>query len=482
MLLLSKSKVTRDFFLVISIALILRFALAVFLTTAFPGDEFDHYIDTQGYYLLSENLLQNHVFSGSSEPPFVPDNKRTPGFPLYLAGIQLLFGSSIPAFFFVNSMISAVTCGLAFLFYFKIFDQKTAVLASLFLAFDIESILCANYLITETLFTFLLVLAVYFLVCSLESKNISKLLMSITAMAAGIYVRPSGLVISILILLLTLIFQFNQGRFVRKRLILSIMILMIFLMPWYLRNYYQTGRFEFSSAGKSRMMRYWTRSIVTPKTGNDRLSTREQVYGMLNQETLQWLEDNPDFELSSDGLPISDIREYHFLELVEPQLSSLLRQNFVKVAANHIFTSFGTVCSSVIHSYNSNILHDKLDMGASIRATVFYSLRGDFLESWKRFFSSRHNYIEFISLLCTIAHFVLAASILFFIKDKQYYAAALICMIILYHIFISGVDALPRFLIPAMPFLFGLSAFSVMRIYSKFKSSGSSEPDRLSNT
>jgi|GEM_PF-1705292 len=465
-----KPDIIRRLLLLISLALILRLAIAVFLIAAFPGDKFDSYVDTQGYLLLAKNLLQHHTFSGSVDPPFTPDTKRTPGFPLYLAGMQLLFGGHIPAFFFFNSLLSASTCGLIYLFLLKWFVPKTAFLAALLLALDPDSILCANYLITETLFTFLLLLAVYLLLASLNRNSLVRLLLSLLTFAAGIYVRPSGMTISILIILTVFAFQFKQNHFAWKKLLLSLITLTVLLLPWYMRNYAQTGRWEFSSAGKSRMIRYWTRTLLIPRNSRQPEALRNQFYRIMNSETRQWLEANPDFKLSADGMPVADIREYRFLELLEPQVSGMLRQNYVKVTANHIFSSLGTVFSSVLHGFNENMLRGKLEMDATIRGIIYNSLQGNFLTSWKIFFSYRHNYLQFIALLWILAHFSLAAAaVVFLLKDRQYFIVVFFGVIILYHIFISGEDALPRFRVPALPYLFGLSAFMIMRMWSKIR-------------
>ena len=50
--------------------------------------------DAPGYYQLAINLFQHGVFSSSSAAPFHPDAFRTPGYPLFLALIFFLAGSS----------------------------------------------------------------------------------------------------------------------------------------------------------------------------------------------------------------------------------------------------------------------------------------------------------------------------------------------------------------------------------------------------
>ncbi len=459
----------KDLAIIICLALILRFALAVFLILAYPKDKFDDYIDTQGYMLLAENLLEKGVFSGSENAPYAPDTKRTPGFPLYLGIIYSIFGFQSNMFFFVNSLISALTCGFAFLLCKPLLGIKTARLAAILLAVDIDSILTANYIITETLFTFLLICAIYVLFQYLQSKNIWHLLFSVLLFALVTYVRPNGIVVTILLLCGLGIYKKFRKVFNPLRFILSLAMFFLLLLPWYVRNYTQVGRFEFSSAGKSRMIRYWTRSVIAPDArsrGNSNL--RDKYYRILNDEAKRWLEENPDFKLSADGLPISDAREYQLLEIIEPQLLRLLKQNYIKVGKEHIFNSLGSVFSTIIFFYNQNILNNSLDMGRSARGAIFRLVTGNGF-ALRELVSYKHAYLELTSLFWTLLNFTFAiGGFILLIKNKQYLPALVFAYLVLIHIFISGVDALPRFRVPALPYLFAMSAVFLKSLWEKF--------------
>ena len=43
--------------------------------------------DSAEYAKLAENILQHRLFSLRAQPPFVPETFRTPGYPLFVAGI-----------------------------------------------------------------------------------------------------------------------------------------------------------------------------------------------------------------------------------------------------------------------------------------------------------------------------------------------------------------------------------------------------------
>jgi len=87
-------------------ALSFRVAVARFL----PNDSPD---DGKLYAQLARNVLEQHVFSGESEPPYAPTLIRLPGYPLFLSSVYSLFGhTDNSAVRVVQALIDTATCAL----------------------------------------------------------------------------------------------------------------------------------------------------------------------------------------------------------------------------------------------------------------------------------------------------------------------------------------------------------------------------------
>ena len=91
-------------------------------------------LDCGEYYTIARNLVDHGAFSQSAEPPFLPDTWRTPGYPLFLATVMLLFGKSPLTLVFVQQVLSVLNVLLVFrVARGWMSDSRAAVAALLFL-------------------------------------------------------------------------------------------------------------------------------------------------------------------------------------------------------------------------------------------------------------------------------------------------------------------------------------------------------------
>src|SRR5215470_4401037 len=100
-------------------ALLLLVALGfrLFIALRLPNDEPD---DGRVYAQLAVNMLEQHVFSHESQPPYVPSIIRLPGYPLFLAGVYKVFGHrNNTAARVVQAVIDTLTCVLIALIAFQ---------------------------------------------------------------------------------------------------------------------------------------------------------------------------------------------------------------------------------------------------------------------------------------------------------------------------------------------------------------------------
>ena len=112
--------------------------------------------DSGDYLRLGANLAAGAGFSKAEAPPFGPETARTPVYPLFLAGLRILFGPSLVPVALAQILISAAACGLTYLLGLRLFSAAAARLGALLQVFCLGSILYSDLIMTETLFSFLL--------------------------------------------------------------------------------------------------------------------------------------------------------------------------------------------------------------------------------------------------------------------------------------------------------------------------------------
>lgn len=181
---ISKNK---KFWLLYFLTLALELTVAGIILSRF-GFGFFQGGDSPGYMLLAKNLVEHGAFSLSDTSPYIPSNVRTPGYPLFLALIYFIFHSFIPVIFF-GAAIAAFTAPLIYLIAREIFPpldkapegryltgqaEKMAFAAGILTAIEPLGLFLGVSILTEGVFTPILLLSVYFFIKYLKSENLKK--------------------------------------------------------------------------------------------------------------------------------------------------------------------------------------------------------------------------------------------------------------------------------------------------------------------
>lgn len=96
--------------LVYVLLLLAAFSFRAGVARFYPNDSPD---DGKLYAQMARNLLEQHVYSHETEPPYAPSLIRLPGYPLFLAGVYSLFGHNDNGTVrIVQALIDTATCGL----------------------------------------------------------------------------------------------------------------------------------------------------------------------------------------------------------------------------------------------------------------------------------------------------------------------------------------------------------------------------------
>ena len=166
--------------------------------------------------------------------------QRTPGYPAFIA----LCGGNIPAVRIVQALIDVSTILAVFLIARKWLCERRALFAAGLVAVNPMLVYFSGLLLTETLYTAMLVWSIYLLV------NRRCIFTAIFLLAISVLVRPSGLPFVILLPLVSG-WLVGPGASARRGMgygLLGAAVLAIVLLPWAVRNRQVLGNWVWLSS------------------------------------------------------------------------------------------------------------------------------------------------------------------------------------------------------------------------------------------
>jgi len=206
--------------------------------------------DAGGYHQIGVNLVEHRVYSvyslSSFDTPIAPRQRivRTPVYPFFVAGIYAVSGYRVYMVLVLQAVMGALSCLIVYRIGSLLFNKKVGFLAGCLLAVDFASLLYANMLMTETLFTFLFLISIYFVVKFFEKSSIKYLAWTGFFMGLATLCRPISLYFPVFLVP----FLIFSGFFKRARLMRRIangafftLIFLLTLSPWLIRNTIVSG-------------------------------------------------------------------------------------------------------------------------------------------------------------------------------------------------------------------------------------------------
>ncbi len=198
--------------------------------------------DAPTYYVLAENLLNGTGYRYGDD--LEPTAKRTPGYPLFIAAVFKIFGRSFNAVRVFQCLFEVMTVAMILSISTLLFESHLiGSLAALAYVFYPPAILSTTYIMTESLYTFLLIASVMSLMLAILDKN------RWIALAAGILfglatlTRPGSIMVPFVLLVVGLMIR----RKLWKPLVISLIGFLIAMLPWGARNHSIYGKWILTS-------------------------------------------------------------------------------------------------------------------------------------------------------------------------------------------------------------------------------------------
>jgi 4-amino-4-deoxy-L-arabinose transferase-like glycosyltransferase len=210
----------------------LAFFLRLGLLLAFKGTGVAEQMDALDYRTIAVNLLNGQGFVGLSGGP---TESRPPVYPLFLAAVYGVFG---PGDFWVK-LLQCVIDSMSVLGIYYIARQtlgeRTALWSGLLAAVYPPMILYSNLRLTETIFTFLLIAEVIFLLQAFRTQRIA--IFACAGTVHGIATLCRSTVLYFPFFLLVLMLLFKERRRLLKGFAVYAVVGCSIISIWTVRNY-----------------------------------------------------------------------------------------------------------------------------------------------------------------------------------------------------------------------------------------------------
>ena len=409
--------------------------------------------DSSEYALLTQNLANYGAYSLS--PDFsVPEMFRTPGYSVFLAPLYAMDNSFYLAIFAQILLV----LGCAFLIYEigkKFLPEFWAILCALFFALDPTTIFYSLSIFSDTLFTFLVLLAVYLLFVR-EKIGWWEYALAGLVLGFGALVRSAGEYLVIIFALFALYEAVKRVSF-RKAILLALLFLVsafAVIAPWYVRNFQESGAIGLSTTGPQALLLYGVKDFemrkhgVTEEAFTNEIKDRLKVNDMAELRSVAYSKGM--MEIVKEKIFADPINYgiYHISGSINLFLSSSLRDvtlNLPKLES--ALSSVGLI--------GKNDVNIKAFFTVDPLRAIWYSITAEPLFTFERV-------LRLLGLQLALAVVVYA-----FFKRRMSTLFVLMVVIVAYTALVIGPVSYPRYRIPLEPFLYLITAFGMFCFFPK---------------
>lgn len=300
---------------------------------------------------------------------FVPILTHAIGWPLFMSPFFYLFGSTSIFQNMIYARIISDFVGALSIFPLayigkKLLDKRGLISLLILFAFSSHLIISSTSALTEPLFTFLLLISVYFIIKARENQNY--ILVASLFGALAYYVRPNGILVLLIILLSFFLLRKEIPKFSYKYLIYIILVFFIVSAPFLYQRYTYFGSPFFYGENS----KYF-------------VDTYQQVW--------------------SNNIPVPSLMDYLSTHTFTDYFNKFVIHGFFKIIFDYVY--FGVISPLLLFFFLYGILMYFNDKKFLPLIVVFFIWIVGFTPAWDIFGTPRHLYptIPFILIFSTAA-------------------------------------------------------------------------------
>lgn len=238
-------------FLILLIALVIRLGLFILIHPEHPERAYSP--DSFEYLNSALSIYHTGQFNQDASPGSAPETKRTPGYPALIAAVYFFAGEGNDTVFIIIQILigSILIPWFTYILGHQLLSHRIGLIAAGLIAIDPGHIVFSFSVLTETIYTVILMGAMIFLVKSVQKRrDIVSLILCIVLVSAATYIRPASLYLPMSIFLGFLLITLMKYLSWKQLAIYGIVIVCSFtvcIVPWQLRNIAVAGANQFST-------------------------------------------------------------------------------------------------------------------------------------------------------------------------------------------------------------------------------------------
>ncbi|MGD0750671.1 MAG: glycosyltransferase family 39 protein [Anaerolineales bacterium] len=441
---MNPSKENRVVFIILLAAFVLRGPL---LIVAFQHPGRAYLPDSQSYIAPALKLLATGYYP-------VDSAMRTPVYPMFVAAIYGIGGQNPIIIILVQMVISTLSVFITYKLGSRLISKPAAMIGAVLIAISVESITNSFFLLTESLFTFLLLASLLAWVKSRQDGKGRWLVIAAILMGLAILCRPIAFYYP-LVVAGTILFDLRRRWIPRLRdILIYLVITALVLFPWLLRDYILFGSPTVSTITNYNLLFYNAAQLEANLTGVSETAVLPNLQSQANQmlERNGWA-DTEGNRASVEGRLAWQIILAHPVRYVYLHLKSDLN-NFLPDVTDLTeilgLTVGGKGTLGVLNQYGLLAAVQNYFGGNVWLLGVFFPL------------------IALIGLTY-LADIVGVVSI---VRERKWFALAILLFPMVYLMLIPGAPSEPRFRVPAMPYFCLLAGLGMeiifIRAHKKF--------------
>ncbi len=391
--------------------------------------------DQWEYATLSHSIAEQGSFKllpvGSPQAEFF----RTPGYPL-LAALALLVSTGTSGILLLQIVLVAAGAGLLVFIGEKLYSSWLGIIAAALYVLDPTTILTAFSTLSDTLFTFLLLVCVYIILCRPLPRLDAVLIGFVGGFAA--LTRPLGLYLLAFFIAWYVYELWHSGTRLRELLVQTFLLCaagLLVLLPWAVRNELLGGHFSLSTAGSYNMLFYNLVEFESSTTGDSKETILAHIYKEVG---------------TSDGVAL---RSFAYANQINAVTTEHLTADLPRYGVFHLEKTAPYFLSSSVEQ-GVRILHQKKILLGEESPDVNISslvLSGQVVDALHSLVQNPFGLLERLGWLL-VGLFACAGLVLG--RGRVWIRSLALCALVLALAVLTGPVSFPRYRLPAEPLLF----------------------------
>ena len=245
----------KKYFLIISVAILLKIFLFVGGTLRVPQSKFAP--DTASYMNAARGLKSAGTFASVDDDGILRyETFRTPGYPLFIVFFHHLIKIPLSGIVFIQLLLTVFTAFVVYKIAWQI-DKKIAFLSSVIFLYDMPVTVSSMRLLTETLYLSVFSIFIFTFIVYLKKLTLKWLLFSAISLVAATYIRPVSYYLGVAVFFYLI--YVNREAGIKKSLTSAFLFFIVvysLLVLWQLRNYVCCDVKDFSSVASYNFNEY----------------------------------------------------------------------------------------------------------------------------------------------------------------------------------------------------------------------------------